>query len=223
MGVRAAGNRGVEQADDAVTSATHDSMNRLLTRAPGGAMTFAGSLNEATVTIATQVASVDSANSFRGTAAVATGTSIVAVAATDASGNTATQHYEVDTAGSTTTYTYDANGDLTAQGSEDVRVGCATNRLMRVRDGGTEIASFAYDGVGRRAQKVAAGVTRSYIYDSEDILEERISGGATSRHVHGPGDRSAAGNRRWQRRHSYTWLITSAVSFRRPTRPARSH
>ena len=117
---------------------------------------------------------------------MSSGTTTVTVAATDASGNTRTQAYEVDGASSSSTLTYDANGNLTAQGSKTYDWD-ATDRLVTVKDGATELARFAYDGFGRRAQKVAGGVTRSYVYDGEDILEERISGGATSRHVHGPG------------------------------------
>jgi RHS repeat-associated protein len=47
------------------------------------------------------------------------------------------------------------------------------------------LASFAYDGFGRRAQKTVSGSALSYVYDREDILEER-SAAATRRHVHGP-------------------------------------
>lgn len=52
---------------------------------------------------------------------------------------------------------------------------------------GTELARFTYDGLGRRAQKIAGGVTWTYIYDEEDILEERLSTGPVYRYVHGPG------------------------------------
>jgi len=51
----------------------------------------------------------------------------------------------------------------------------AENRLIRVLQAATELASFTYDGRGRRAQKVAGGVTRTYVYDGDEILEERTS------------------------------------------------
>lgn len=78
--------------------------------------------------------------------------------------------------------TYDPNGNLTAQGTKTYEWN-ARNELVRVLDGGSELARFAYDGFGRRAAKTTGGVTRQYVYDGEDILEER--GDATSRHVHG--------------------------------------
>jgi hypothetical protein len=51
------GNRTHEQIDDAMTAASHDSLNRLVSHAAGGPLTFAGTLNESgTVTIAGQPA-----------------------------------------------------------------------------------------------------------------------------------------------------------------------
>jgi len=73
-----AGNRTSEQIDDAITMATHDSLNRLVSQAPGGAITVAGNLNEpATVRIQGQPAAVDPANVFRGTTPSASGTNDV--------------------------------------------------------------------------------------------------------------------------------------------------
>jgi hypothetical protein len=45
----------------------------------------------------------------------------------------------------------------------------------------TPTVGYVYDGQGRRVQKTAAGVTRTYIYDGEDILEERLGPTPTSR------------------------------------------
>jgi RHS repeat-associated protein len=58
-----------------------------------------------------------------------------------------------------------------------------------VKEGTTTIATFEYDGKGRRTEKVAAGLTHQYIYDAEDIVEERISGSSsdTIRYYHGTG------------------------------------
>jgi RHS repeat-associated protein len=109
----------------------------------------------------------------------------VAITATDASGNTATQSYDVDVPVSTSSSNYDANGNLIAQGTKTYEWD-AVDRLTRVLDDGIEIARFAYDGNGRRAQKISGGVTRSYVYGGVDILEERSPAG-TIRTVPGPG------------------------------------
>jgi RHS repeat-associated protein len=185
----AAGNRTVDQTDDAVFATTHDDMNRLQARAPGGPVTIAGSLNEAaTVTIDGQSAMVDGAHNFSGTAQIASGTSTVTVKAKDYSGNETTKQYEIDTAGTTTSYTYDANGNLTSDGTKNYYWN-ALNQLVEVKEGSTTIATFEYDGDGRRTEKVAAGLTHQYIYDVEDIVEERTSGSSsgTIRYYHGAG------------------------------------
>jgi RHS repeat-associated protein len=63
----------------------------------------------------------------------------------------------------------------------------AENRLLAVKQGGSPLASFTYDGAGRRATKTANGVTTSYVYDGVQFLEERPSAGASKRYVYGPG------------------------------------
>jgi len=184
-----AGNRTVDQTDDAVFATTHDAMNRLQSRAPGGPIVFSGSLNEAaTVTIDGKPAEVDSSNNFRGTATLSGATTTVTLKAKDYSGNETTKQYEVDTSGSTTSYTYDANGNLTSDGTKTYYWN-ALNQLVEVKEGSTTIATFEYDGEGRRTEKVAAGLTHQYIYDAEDIAEERISGTSsdTLRYYHGVG------------------------------------
>jgi RHS repeat-associated protein len=56
--------------------------------------------------------------------------------------------------------------------------------------GANALARFADDPLGRRVEKVAAGVTHSYVYDGIDILQETVSAGGTPttyRYFHGPG------------------------------------
>ena len=181
------GNRTVAQTDDAVVTASHDGLNRLLSRQPGGPIALTGTVSEAaTVTIDGRPATVNAAQQFRGTAATAAGTTTVTVTASDANGNVATQAYEIDVAGLTTTYTYDANGNLTGDGTKTY-VWNARNQLVKVQQGVADVAVFMYDGAGRRVTKTAGGVTRTYVYDGPDVLEERLSTGDVIRYVHGPG------------------------------------
>ena len=85
------GNRTAEQIGDTVTGATLDSLNRLVSQQPGGALQFAGTVSEpATVTVQGVLATTASDQTFRATAPVASGTTVVTVAATDPSGNAAT-------------------------------------------------------------------------------------------------------------------------------------
>jgi hypothetical protein len=54
---------------------------------------------------------------FSGTANVTSGTNTLAVAATDPSGNTATKTYEGDITGTGRAFVYNANGNLTSDGT----------------------------------------------------------------------------------------------------------
>jgi YD repeat-containing protein len=179
----AAGNRTAAQHGDAVQASSFDSLNRLVTRQGGGPLALEGTVSEpATVTIDGQPALVDAALTFRGTAETASGTTTVTVTSRDGAGNTAVREYEVDVAGSTTSYAYDAAGRLTSDGVKTY-VWNARNQLVKVQEGGLDVAVFTYDGFGRRATKTAGGVTATYIYDGEDIVEERRSAGDVIRYV----------------------------------------
>jgi RHS repeat-associated protein len=61
----------------------------------------------------------------------------------------------------------------------------AENRLTRVLNNGSEVVSYKYDGLGRRTEKTAGGVTTSFVLAGMDVLEERV-GANTTRYVHGP-------------------------------------
>jgi len=50
------------------------------------------------------------------------------------------------------------------------------NQLVEVKEGWTTVATFEYDGKGRRTEKTTGSLIRTYIYDAEDIVEERITG-----------------------------------------------
>ena len=110
------------------------------------------------------------------------------VKAKDGSGNETTQQYEVDSTGSTTSYAHDASGNLTSDGTKTYYWN-ALNQLVEVKEGSTIIATFDYDGEGRRTEKAAGGITHQYVYDAEDIVEERMSGSSsdTIRYYHGGG------------------------------------
>jgi RHS repeat-associated protein len=73
------------------------------------------------------------------------------------------------------TQTYDANGSLTGDGA-NVYSWDARNQLTDVS--GPTNASFAYDGVGRRTQRTIGGVTKQYVYDGLDYVQEQDGGGA---------------------------------------------
>ena len=131
----------------------------------------------------------DPATTFEGQATVATNTnSVVTVTAKDGAGNVATKQYSVSEPGSPqTTYDYYATGELRTDGTRNYQFD-GEGRLVRVADGSNiEIVRFAYDGLGRRAQKISGGITRNYVYDGNSLVEERASNGVTLRFYDGPG------------------------------------
>jgi RHS repeat-associated protein len=180
-----AGNRTVEQIDDAATLSSYDTLNRITAQAPGGPLQVAGTLNEpGTVTIAGTPASVDASNGFRGTAPATPGTTTFTVVARDAAGNQLTQAYEVDVAGAWRTLTYDASGNLTSDGTRTFEWD-ARNQLVAVNTG-TGRTEFRYNEKRQRSRTIHVenGVPQSdvaTIWCATQICEERDYGTNTVR------------------------------------------
>jgi RHS repeat-associated protein len=179
----AAGNRVTEQIDDAVTAATYDGLNRLTGRQAGGALRVSGTVSEpATVDIQGKPATVTPDNRFDGSVPTTAGTNVFTVTATDPSGNSHAQAYQVDVTASNQTFTYDANGNLTSDGTRTFEWD-GSNQLLAVT-AGTHRSEYAYDGQQRRvhvAEKVS-GVLQSEAYlvwCGTRICEERASDGTT--------------------------------------------
>ena len=186
-----AGNRTSDQTDDAVMAGGVNNLNQLLSRQAGGALTFSGTTNKpATVTVSGKnvPTSPAPANAFSAQAPIGSGTSNVVVSATDANGNTRTNTYQVSASGAGGSYTYDPNGNLISK-TEGANAWTYTwdadNRLTQVLNNGTTVATFAYDPVGRRVQKTAAGVTTAWTYAGAGILRQMV-GATTLTYVHGP-------------------------------------
>ena len=174
-----AGNRTAEQVGDVVTGATHDAANRLLTHTPAGVLKVAGQVNEVSrVTVDGVPADVDAANGFVGRKQLASGTNTFTVAATDMAGNTTTKSYEVEAEGASRTFTYDANGNTTSDGTRTFEWD-AEDRLLAVVHG-THRSEFSYDGDSRRIRIVEkeSGTTvrdAALFWAGTEIIEERIS------------------------------------------------
>jgi RHS repeat-associated protein len=184
------GNRTGDQTDDAASGASFNNRNQLLARQPGGVLAFKGTTSEpASVTVAGKAAQTAADNSFSAQAAVGSGTTDVAVTATDASGNARTSTYRVSATGAGAAYSYDPNGNLTSktEGTDTwTYTWNAVNQLTKVEKNGAEVDRFSYDPLGRRVEKVAGGVTTTYAYDGEDILRE-VRGASILKYLHGLG------------------------------------
>src|SRR5262249_39744867 len=150
--------------------------NRLTSQQGGGSVTLKGNVDEAsTVTVQGKPATVSASGTFEGKATVPAGTTNVAVQATDAGGNGGTNTYSVTQATASGTFTYDANGNMTSDGTKTYEWD-AENRLTAVKQGANTLASFTYDARGQRRQKAAGGITRNYVLLDNHVAEERLSG-----------------------------------------------
>jgi RHS repeat-associated protein len=192
------GNRTSEQIDDAVTQSAYDSVNELTGRSPGGAVRFAGSLNEqGTVTVQGHPAAIDADEKFDGAAAIGAGSTTVEVIARDQAGNTTTNNYSVSQSGGSSTLTYDANGNLTGDGIRTFEWD-ARDQLIAVTQGAHR-TEFYYDGAGRRAkivEKEASVIVadRRFLWSGVDMVEERDSSNAVIQRSWGNGVQRAGGN-----------------------------
>jgi RHS repeat-associated protein len=188
------GNRVNDRWNGTVMQASHNERNELLSKQVGGPVPVDGQLSEAgTVQVNGQTARSYAGTRFAGQITATPGSNTFGVQATDASGNTVTKQYTYEVSGQPATMVYDVNGNLTSK-TEGAAVWTyewsVTNQLRRVLKDGSEVARFAYDPLGRRVEKVAGGMTYSWLYDGQDVLRETVtstSGTQTSLYIHGPG------------------------------------
>jgi RHS repeat-associated protein len=82
-------------------------------------------------------------------------------------------------------WTYDTQGNLTADGTNtyvwDVR-----NRLTQIRQGATVTASFEYDALNRRTKKIIGTASTEYLHDGLTPVQEKRVGDITQL-ITGPG------------------------------------
>jgi len=177
------GNRTTEAIDSSVITAVHNNLNRLSSQQVGGTLRFAGSVNEpAAVTVAGQAAVVDAANQFTGSASVSSGSNTVGVTATDPSGNIRTNTYQVTVAGSSGSFTQDANGNLTSDGVRTYEWD-AENRLVAVNQGALR-SEFTYNAANQRVRIVEKDGTTvlsdsRYLWCGLSLCDERDATGTT--------------------------------------------
>ena len=199
-----AGNRTSEQIGLTVNQTSYNNLNQITAINGGGPLLFTGTLTEpATVTVGGNPATVDSSNNFSGSVNVSSGTTTVAVVATDYSGNAATNHYQVTVpTNSTISPLYDLNGSLTDNGAGQTYEWDARNQLTAINYsggaviGGITRTEFTYDGRGRRVkivEKTGASVTstKQFVWVKNRIAEERDVTGAVTKRFYGMGEQIA--------------------------------
>ena len=76
-----------------------------------------------------------------------------------------------------TTFTHDANGNITGMGGKTL-VYNQKNRLIRVEEGSDVLGEYGYNGLGQRITKTVGGTTTVFHYDFDDkIIGESQSDG----------------------------------------------
>jgi YD repeat-containing protein len=100
---------------------------------------------------------------------------------------TANQQNEITGISGAGAVTYDANGNLTADGSGNTYIYDAWNRLVAVKNNGTTVASYSYDGLGRRITETHGSTTTDLYYSANwQVLEEKVNGQLQARYVWSP-------------------------------------
>jgi RHS repeat-associated protein len=184
----AAGNRYTNQDGSTISTASFNNLNQLRSLSGGGKMHFRGAVNEpSSVTVAGNIASVDTAGNFDGVADVAAGNNTVAVIATDTNNNVKTNNYQVTvSSGANRTLSYDLDGNLMNDGIKTYEWDAA-NRLLAINYTGTSNRTeFTYDGLSRKVkiiEKTGNTVTsaKTFVWDGLGIAEERNNSNKVTR------------------------------------------
>jgi len=84
---------------------------------------------------------------------------------------------------------YDANGNLTADGTYGY-VWNSRNQLVQIKSGSTVIGSFSYDALGRRLTRTASGTTTGFALGAGNVIAERVAGSVTATLLTGGTDQT---------------------------------
>jgi RHS repeat-associated protein len=174
-------------------SPSFNGLNQLIGSTPSGSRVLGvtGALNgAATVTVNGAAATVNSGHFFAASTSLTPGSAnTVAVVATDSSGNSRTNHYQVNVPSEPTfSPTFDADGNELTDGAGRTFTWDAKNELASVSSGGST-ATFAYDALGRRISETDSGaLTKQWVWDGARMAEERNSSNVVTRRFYGLGE-----------------------------------
>jgi RHS repeat-associated protein len=150
------------------TSNGYDSLNQLTAFARG---TLNGTNDTITTPAHYQTWTVDGLGNFT---------------AVNTDGTNQTNTYNTQNEITTTGTTYDANGNLTGDGSGKTFSYDAWNRLIKVQQGQTTLATYQYDGLTRRVAENTGTATDVYFSSGWQVVEERVANQARVQYVWSP-------------------------------------
>ena len=123
-------------------------------------------------------AQLNTSKNFSSSATLASSTNSANASATDGGNNTVTNTYQVSTNNAPSpTLTYDANGNMTNDGTNTYQWD-GENRLIQVNYSGGGNSQFTYDGLNRCTKIVeSTGSTKQLVWSSDLICEARDGSG----------------------------------------------
>jgi RHS repeat-associated protein len=173
-----ADNRIVENNGTTAMPFYYNNLNQLTRRGGAGQTLIQGIVNEGSkVEVNSQPAVVmslpgSSDYSFSRIIDVTAGSNTVNVKATDAANLVKNENWQFNIPAQQELLTYDTNGNMTSGGGRTYTWD-SKNRLLSITYGGNTY-SFEYDGMDRRVtEKVNGTLTKRWIWDGLDLVEER--------------------------------------------------
>jgi RHS repeat-associated protein len=206
----AAGNRTTEQINASVTTSAYNNLNQVTTGTGGGLLTISGSVSQPSVmTIGGGTPFVTgtttTSTAFSAQTPVITGSNNIQISATNVNGYGVTQTLSVNVTGGTESLTYDANGNLTNDGTQAYKWDSA-NRLIEVDEANGGVSRFAYDGLSRRAlitETATNGtvMTKNLVWDGMSICEEKNASDVVTKAYYDQGVQLSGSNYYYTRDH----------------------
>ncbi len=169
-----------------VSQASFNNINELTGISAGGPTRFQGTTDRpvlTTMTVAGGAVNMRTSQNFQATPPLTSGSNSVAVSATAGGGSgTTTNNYKLEVTGSgSQTLTYDANGNMTSDGTNSYVWDCE-NRLIQITYPGINNKSeFTYDPIGRNVAIVettgGSPATQQFVWFASQRCEERDGSG----------------------------------------------
>lgn len=195
-----AGNRLTRQKGNSVTTTAFNDLNQIGTITGGGKLRMAGTTSEpANITVQGVPARMLSSTNFFANPSVNVGTNVIPVLATDGSGNSRTNNYQVVVpASSPRTFAYDANGNLLNDGQRTYAWD-GLNRMVKITYSNGRCTEFSYDALDRMVKIVekdsGGGITetRQFVNDGLEKCEERDASNAVTYRYFSQGEKKESG------------------------------
>ncbi len=201
-----------------ITAYAYNNLNELIATSGGGLARFQGTTNKPvkSATINSSVsASLPSSTTFSANANLSTGNNAATVNAIDGNNNSLTNTYQLSVKGGpTATLTFDANGNMTSDGTRTFAYD-AENRMIKITYSGSgNYSAFAYDGFGRNVliQEYTSGSltsTKQFVWYGAKRCEQRDSSGTITAQFFGRGEIVSSND--------FYWTIDKLGSIREVT------